>query len=303
MEDQIALESVKTPGQYLHASLAAYEQLSEEGLPSLHELNLSVDQSSYIIKPFRFPRTIESSDTICGGDVIQMSHKEIGAYIAAEGLHSSVAKPIEDVHLRIRAPDSSRPSRSAPPTSAVSFWQVENESPANGTPIKWEDAGVVRFRHLTTQLYLSFPSISDNLNHDNNFDGFLNDGDHNDILTAKVQEPQANSDTIWEQGVSAPSRQGTQVFDASGRGMTFKLAAPKDASERKDTLFRLHPVIQEKNTRVVSGTYCRIQHVATGYWVHGTRDEPYLRKEKPPDYVDCGEDIASLAAVVKQVLT
>ena len=50
--------------------------------------------------------------------VIYIPFKEIGAYIAAEGNH--LAAPVEDVHLRIRAPDPSRPSRLHAPTSAVS---------------------------------------------------------------------------------------------------------------------------------------------------------------------------------------
>ena len=70
---------------------------------------------------------------IKGCSVVQLFHKvrpsgvacallshtlqEIGAYIAAEGNDETT---IEDIHLRIRVPDSTRPSRLHPPTSAVS---------------------------------------------------------------------------------------------------------------------------------------------------------------------------------------
>ena len=62
--------------------------------------------------------TDDKAGYIRGGTVIQLLHKEIGAYLAAEG--SVVGGPLEDIHLRVRQPDPSRPSRAYPPTSAVS---------------------------------------------------------------------------------------------------------------------------------------------------------------------------------------
>ncbi len=48
-----------------------------------------------------------------------INSKEIGAYLAAEGNFTST-HVVEDVHLRVRVPDATKPNRLRPPTSAVS---------------------------------------------------------------------------------------------------------------------------------------------------------------------------------------
>jgi len=65
----------------------------------------------------------------------------------------------ENVHLRHRRPDPDRPSRIQPPTSAVTFFQVEKTKITNGGKVGWSDA--VRFRHLPTQMYLSLVAGTD----------------------------------------------------------------------------------------------------------------------------------------------
>lgn len=84
---------------------------------------------------------------------MQLFHKNIDAYLAAEGVWSD-AEPTNSAHLRVREPDPRRPRRLLPPTSAVSFWALElASSPVHGRPITWRD--VVRLKHLTTQRYLT----------------------------------------------------------------------------------------------------------------------------------------------------
>ena len=67
---------------------------------------------------------------------LRFSLQEIGAYMAAEGVYSENAF-VQDVHMRIRVPDPTRPSRLQPPTSSVSFWQIERDNPSDGRPIRW----------------------------------------------------------------------------------------------------------------------------------------------------------------------
>lgn len=151
------LESVKTVGQFLHTTKVALRD--EAVLPGRLEVNISVTPSSYSVLPhiLRPPSPFGSAETatkfLRGGDIIQLFHKEISAYLAAEGSFYE-EEPRENVHMRVREPDSRRPHRLLPPTSAVSFWQVElDDAPTSGAVVLWEMP--VRFRHVTTQLYLT----------------------------------------------------------------------------------------------------------------------------------------------------
>ncbi len=59
----------------------------------------------------------------------------------------------QDVHLRHRAPDPTRPSRLKPPTSAVSYFQIEKAAIDSGGKVQWGEE--IRLRHLCSQMYLS----------------------------------------------------------------------------------------------------------------------------------------------------
>eukprot|EP00053_Salpingoeca_punica_P017480 m.168492 g.168492 ORF g.168492 m.168492 type:complete len:2590 (+) comp17217_c0_seq4:243-8012(+) len=154
MTDQVVLESAKTPGQFLHSSqLPLGRNSPDEGK---HEINLSVTPTSFTICPFRQP-VANDAELLKGGDVIQLFHKEQSGYIAAEGVFTE-PKPRLDIHIRQRNPDPKRPNRLFPPTSAVSFFQVELEGePTKGSIISWETQ--VRFRHVTTQKYLCMRKV------------------------------------------------------------------------------------------------------------------------------------------------
>ena len=56
--------------------------------------------------------------------MLRMQAAELEGYLAAEGVFSEDTFT-EDVHIRQRLPDPERPRRLLPPTSAVSFWQIE----------------------------------------------------------------------------------------------------------------------------------------------------------------------------------
>ncbi len=112
---QIMLESVKTPGQYLHVSAQSFGEIHPSH--DSFEVNLSFQASAFTIYPHVGWKDYQPTH-VRGGSVVQLFHKERDAYIAAEGNHLNPI--IEDVHLRIREPDPTKPNRLFPPTSAVS---------------------------------------------------------------------------------------------------------------------------------------------------------------------------------------
>lgn len=68
------------------------------------------------------------------GQVFQFFHKDSESYLSAEGVYDddfedseSNSWLAEDIHLRHRKADIERPSRLRPPTSAVSFFQIEGK--------------------------------------------------------------------------------------------------------------------------------------------------------------------------------
>ncbi|CAL1535481.1 unnamed protein product, partial [Lymnaea stagnalis] len=61
-----------------------------------------------------------------GGSVIRLFHKELEAYLVAEGLFDDDVT--EDVHFRIRVMDQHKPRTLSPPSSGNTFWQIEAET-------------------------------------------------------------------------------------------------------------------------------------------------------------------------------
>lgn len=147
--DQVVLESLEIAGQAIHVSELLFDTNRVDA--GRREVNLSVTPSTFEIRHFR-SSTSMATDAICGGDVIQLFHKELSAYLAAEGF-SSPPQVVEDAHLRVRYEDGSRPNRYEPPTSCPSFWQVELHDCMAGDAVQWSSA--VRLRHIATGLYLS----------------------------------------------------------------------------------------------------------------------------------------------------
>ncbi|KAL5004999.1 hypothetical protein ScPMuIL_018455, partial [Solemya velum] len=148
IDDQIVLESVKSPGQYLHVSKLLL------GIGSIYnksyELNLSVQQSGFTLLR-RYKPSPDDENKIKVGDAIRFYHKEMEAYMVAEGLFDDVLT--EDVHLRLRPIDQSKPKTLFPSSSAVTYWQVElEEGPVIGGILKWEQQ--CRIIHMCSRKYL-----------------------------------------------------------------------------------------------------------------------------------------------------
>ncbi|XP_074663089.1 inositol 1,4,5-trisphosphate-gated calcium channel ITPR3-like [Tubulanus polymorphus] len=146
--DQVVLESIKSPGHYLHASNPFQIDYFTFG----SELNLGVEGAGFTVIKNYSPKTDHTErNLVRGGSVISLFHKELEAYIVAEGLFGEVIT--EQVHLRIRDIDQLNPKTLSPSTSGITYWQIEPESSTiNGDILLWEQQ--FRFRHMTTRQYL-----------------------------------------------------------------------------------------------------------------------------------------------------
>ncbi|XP_065834186.1 inositol 1,4,5-trisphosphate receptor type 3-like isoform X2 [Oscarella lobularis] len=155
--DQVQLESVKSEGQFLHCSRFLYrDKKSIEGPISTEEgskeLNLSATQSALTIMSHYSPQKDNPSNAVKAGSIIRLFHREVEAYLVAEGSFIE-AEPVENVHLRLRPADQDRPRSLFPSTSAITYWQIELEkSSVTGEIIKWEQR--CRLRHVCTRKYL-----------------------------------------------------------------------------------------------------------------------------------------------------
>ncbi|XP_064627454.1 inositol 1,4,5-trisphosphate receptor type 1-like isoform X9 [Lineus longissimus] len=148
--DQVVLESIKSPGHFMHAS-APYQI---DYLTFGSELNLGVEAAGFTVIKNYSPR-IEHLNFVRGGVFISLFHKELEAYIVAEGLFKECVT--EQVHLRIREIDQLNPKTLSPSTSAITYWEIEQEnSVISGDVLLWEHQ--VRFRHICTRQYLCISS-------------------------------------------------------------------------------------------------------------------------------------------------
>nr|XP_022341732.1 inositol 1,4,5-trisphosphate receptor type 2-like isoform X5 [Crassostrea virginica] len=151
--DQIVFESVKSHGHYFHAS----EPFQIDHFSYGSELNLGVERSSFtLIGSYR--QLQEQDRFVRGGSVIRLFHKELEAYLVAEGLFEDCVT--EDVHFRIRVIDQHKPRSLSPSTSGITYWQIEAEhSILDGDILRWEQQ--VRLRHFLTRQYMCIDSKMD----------------------------------------------------------------------------------------------------------------------------------------------
>ncbi|XP_013381715.1 inositol 1,4,5-trisphosphate receptor type 3 isoform X4 [Lingula anatina] len=209
--DQIVYESFKSQGHYFHSSVPWNIEKDMVG----SELNLGVAQTGFTVVRYYRPSD-ENEANVRGSSFIRLFHKELEAYLVAEGLFGEPVQ--EEVHLRIREIDQLNPRTLSPPNSAITYWQVEPEDTIlNGGVVRWEQQ--VRLRHVTTRRFLCL------------------DADFEVCLTAEENDPRS--------------------------------------------VFRFHPVLSlsdfEQN-EIDFESYCRIEHVLTGNWLHALKDEPYQRR-------------------------
>eukprot|EP00040_Diaphanoeca_grandis_P002750 m.22601 g.22601 ORF g.22601 m.22601 type:complete len:2904 (-) comp13869_c0_seq1:198-8909(-) len=149
---------------------------------SMYEVSLSVAKGKFILSVLntgldyahrryggaleQFTNGVEHTDdfddqagsiSVRTGTAIQLFHKDTDAWLAAEGLFADPHnldkfQMNNGIHLRQREPDPERPSRLAPPTSALSYFVVEKVDRTNEGVVLWQDA--IRLKHLVSQRYL-----------------------------------------------------------------------------------------------------------------------------------------------------
>ncbi|KAK3086885.1 hypothetical protein FSP39_024881 [Pinctada imbricata] len=108
--DQIVFESIKSPGHFFHAS----QPFQIDHFTFGSEVNLGVERSGFTL--VRYHHGIQEHDPyVRGGSVIRLFHKELEAYMVAEGL-------------------------------------FDDEVTEDGDILRWEQQ--VRLRHMTTRKYL-----------------------------------------------------------------------------------------------------------------------------------------------------
>ncbi|CAH1800294.1 unnamed protein product [Owenia fusiformis] len=153
--DQVIFESAKTPGQYFHAS-APYKI---DHFSTGSELNLGVDMAGFtVVKHYR--PSEETDNVIRSGSVLRLFHKDLEAYVVAEGVFGEPFT--EDVHLRLREVDQLKGKTLYPSTSGNTYWQIEKEDQKlHGEMITWEQQ--VRFRHMATRMYLMVTPLENRL--------------------------------------------------------------------------------------------------------------------------------------------
>uniref|UniRef100_A0A1I8JCD5 Inositol 1,4,5-trisphosphate receptor n=1 Tax=Macrostomum lignano TaxID=282301 RepID=A0A1I8JCD5_9PLAT len=105
IEDQVVLESVKSPGQFLHVSRHKFEAHMPVYADS-YELNLSVRFSGFTLIR-RYHETEDEANKIRAGQPVRFFHTELEAYLVCEGTFNE--PEVEDVHLRVRAVEQTKP--------------------------------------------------------------------------------------------------------------------------------------------------------------------------------------------------
>ncbi|KAI0220817.1 Inositol 1,4,5-trisphosphate receptor type 3 [Lamellibrachia satsuma] len=148
VKDQVILESVKSPSQFLHVSNEAFGKHSI--YHNCRELNVSLRPSRF--KLFRRHKPDgHHAKMLKAGDAVRLLHRELEAYMCAEGLYDEDTLT-EDVHLHV-LPCEKTQKGLRPSTSGIVYWMLEKEDgPVNGSEMSWIQH--CRIKHMTTRRYL-----------------------------------------------------------------------------------------------------------------------------------------------------
>ncbi|CAD5118285.1 DgyrCDS6999 [Dimorphilus gyrociliatus] len=208
-KDEILFESVKMYGSYLHVSYLHNIDNFTRG----SEVNLGVDYTYFSIK-LHFRPSEKNEKYLRGGDIVRFYHKDLEAYLCAEGVFGESEG--EDVHFRVRSMDQLDYRTLYPPISGIVYWQIENVNcTVSGEGLKWEEQ--IRLRHSSTRKYLM------------------------------VSEE--------------------------------KKASLTDNSNDSRTIFVFHNLGETCYTEEIEKTdTIRIEHVVTGFWLHGQTGDFYERQ-------------------------
>ncbi|WKY04843.1 hypothetical protein Q1695_005670 [Nippostrongylus brasiliensis] len=202
-------------------------------------------------------------DIVKSGDVVRLFHADQQTFLTLDSIPKS-CPPQDVVFLRM----TNRPS-AADATSSRALWEVQvvQKDAYRGGAAKWRE--YYRFKHLATDMYLTATPATTavkpasngrraSLMHMNKFKGTL------ERTKAEFLAP--------------PSSQlyadGPDNMDECPLGTYFLVPVKSDFPEAdRKLLFTLDPGIMPmmlQNKDVPSKSYVRLQHEATGTWVHAT---------------------------------
>ncbi|KAJ3115205.1 hypothetical protein HK100_001428, partial [Physocladia obscura] len=211
-------------------------------------VTLSVGKTSDILQTTATNSQGQNSRIIQGGKFIRLYHKEKNGYLSCPSFVSLADSTFEHgglnehkVQLLEYSFDPLNPQDSS---SCLTMWQVEIAADfLNGEAIEW---GVpVRLRHAASNMYLS-------VRRDYNFP-------INELTAGNI-----SNEALMVDLTPTPGSISIAGQDISGGGYT-------GLDGEDPTVFVFVQVNAEHNSAISTGIYLRIQHVATGSWLHPVR--------------------------------
>ncbi|PAV87625.1 hypothetical protein WR25_26593 isoform A [Diploscapter pachys] len=192
-------------------------------------------------------------DILKSGDVVRLFHADQQTFLTLDAIPKSI--PLQDVvFLRM----TNRPS-AADATSSRALWEVQvvQKDAYRGGSAKWRET--FRFKHLATDMYLTVQKASQLAKPATN-------GRRASLLHTKTKDSYLQPPTNYY-GENMESHD--EHIDA---GYYFLVPIKSDFPESdKNLLFSLDPsIITKNNKEVAARSFVRLQHEATGYWIHAT---------------------------------
>ncbi|PAV80527.1 hypothetical protein WR25_22907 [Diploscapter pachys] len=192
-------------------------------------------------------------DILKSGDVVRLFHADQQTFLTLDAIPKSI--PLQDVvFLRM----TNRPS-AADATSSRALWEVQvvQKDAYRGGSAKWRET--FRFKHLATDMYLTVQKA-------NQLAKPATNGRRASLLHTKTKDSYLQPPTNYY----GENMEGhDEHIDA---GYYFLVPIKSDFPESdKSLLFSLDPsIITKNNKEVAARSFVRLQHEATGYWVHAT---------------------------------
>jgi hypothetical protein len=254
--DQIKLSSVKLHGHAVHG---AKELLDRDPL-GRYEVNLSASSNNVAWKLHLYSMWSAQDDGVLNfGEAVRLHHTEAGAFVSGTCNRMRSKAPFLDMAPSVQTPDG----RVAKNTRAKTVFRVEATTRARGGAVSFNMAGsdydqakVVRFRHVPTGRYLAVDYHSSGLDRS---------------IASKAG------------GHAALAKAGNDMYSTAQAGVLYA-ARLSDADDRS-THFHLVPVLLNANPDdervLIENPQVRVQHIpdpATGLpalWLH----DPAVEKE------------------------
>ncbi|VDL75993.1 unnamed protein product [Nippostrongylus brasiliensis] len=199
-------------------------------------------------------------DIVKSGDVVRLFHADQQTFLTLDSIPKS-CPPQDVVFLRM----TNRPS-AADATSSRALWEVQvvQKDAYRGGAAKWRE--YYRFKHLATDMYLTATPATTAVKPASN-------GRRASLM--HMNKSKGTLERTKAEFLAPPSSQlyadGPDNMDECPLGTYFLVPVKSDFPEAdRKLLFTLDPGIMPMNKDVPSKSYVRLQHEATGTWVHAT---------------------------------